>query len=167
MRWFVVPVLAVTLGGCSTSPPPDPEEPRVNPDTVPSLALLSEDSAAGPAGKLSEVVGHGGGTSCQDAIADAKARARGGSSVEEPPFDHESAIKDILNHGAYVADCGVSETVGVDVCVVIESGRAVGASVTLNPGEHGQADCVADAIRSMDFPEHELPAVARTRFDPE
>jgi hypothetical protein len=60
----------------------------------------------------------------------------------------------------------VPATATVEVCAAIMEGQAVGVTVNINPGTESQASCVADAVRRMTFPEHELVSVAHTEFLP-
>jgi hypothetical protein len=155
-------VIAGWWCGCGAGAPEASEHPRIDPGSVPSLALL------GSTGPREEASASGRGQSCEDVIDEQRQRARDGTiESEEPPGEHLEEIKGVLNGGDYLNDCDVPATATVDVCAAILEGSAVGVTVLLQPGTTPQAGCVADAIRRMSFPHHDLVSVARTSFAPD
>ena len=110
------------------------------------------------------MVGYGDGPSCEDGRSEwLSANA---ARAEEPPEEQVEAIKERLNRGTYLNDCEVAASSSVEICAAIAAGEAVGVTVTLAPGEQGQADCVAGHIRRISFSEHDDLAVATTTFKP-
>jgi hypothetical protein len=155
-------LVALTAAACGGSQN-DAKPPKVNPNSVPALALLDEESE-----RRQEVTASGDGDSCEDVINEQRRKASAGEvSGEEPPEDQAEEIKAVLNHGTYLDACDVPETTSVDVCAAIMNGAALGVSVTLDPGTNGEASCVANFVRRMEFPAHELVSVARTEFRPQ
>ncbi len=152
--------VGVVLGACSASAPPA-SETRINPDTVPSLALLSGGSRRGE-----DVSGHGAGESCEEVNQRERRRAREEGAGEEAPEEHAAEIEAVLNDGGYLSSCNVASSSSVELCVAVIHGKAEGVTVSLGPGTLEQADCIADAIRQLSFPHHDLVSVARTNFDP-
>jgi hypothetical protein len=70
----------------------------------------------------------------------------------------------ILNGGGYLNGCGLSSSMGVDVCVAVQNGRAVGVTVRTSPHNGGVAGCIAGHVRGMSFPVHPKLDVTRTHF---
>ena len=157
----VIVAAALLLVGCGASTK-DADSPEVTPETVPSLALL------GTAGRGEEASASGDGPSCEDVIDRERRRAESGDAAgEEPPVEHDDDIRATLSSGDYLNGCNVDDIAAIDVCAAIIDGRADGVTVELNPGNAGQAACVANAIRRIDFPTHHLVSVARTSFEPQ
>ena len=155
--------VAFTVGlvtsACGPAPKPEATRPAINPRSVPSLALLD---SAGDKVRKKDVEAHGKGSSCQDAIAEAKRTATGtGLDADDKAVGE---IKERLNKGSYLNDCDVPETSGVDICVGIREGKVLGVTVKLTAGEMSQAECVANGVRAMAFPSHPAFSVARTEF---
>ena len=146
-------LLAGALAGCGGSEATEPAAPE--PTYVPPT-----DHRPPP----EPIVGHGDGPSCDQGRSDWLAANTARS--EEAPDEHKEAIKEQLNRGTYLNDCSVPPSSAVKICAAIVDGAAVGVTVTLAPGEQGQADCVADSIRRMEFSEHGDLAVATTTFEP-
>jgi hypothetical protein len=154
--------LALLLGACGASHPEPEEAHEVNRDSVPSLALLDHGSE-----RREDVSSSGSGRRCEEVIDEQRRKAQNdGVSTEEPPEDHAEEIKAVLNQGNYLGSCSVPPSATVEVCAAILDGQAVGVTVNVDPGTESQASCVADAVRRMSFPEHELVSVARTEFLP-
>lgn len=152
IRRHVFLLLAV-VAGCG-----GPEEVSPPPRTAPAPGTVDERPPPEP------VVGYGDGPSCeagrQQWLGDHSA------SFQEPPEELVNAIKEQLNRGTYLNDCEVAPSSSVEICAAIAGGEALGVTVTLAPGEQGQADCVAGQIRRMEFSEHDDIAVATTTFEP-
>jgi hypothetical protein len=96
----------------------------------------------------------------------ARRKARQQEAGEEASEEHNQEIRELLSAGDFLNDCSVPETSGVELCVAVVNGAAKGVTVWMKPGTQSQANCVADRIRELSFPEHELVSVARTQFDP-
>jgi hypothetical protein len=153
---------------CGKPEPRAANDSGINPDSVPSLALLGSGTGLDRSGSLStSVSGSGGGRTCE-AVRDEeaeKARTRG-VDLEEPPDDHTEQIRAVLDAGDYLNGCDVPEAAGIELCAAILDGEARGVTVTMHPGTRADADCVADAVRRLEFPSHELVFIARTAFEP-
>jgi hypothetical protein len=150
----------LAVAACGGGPPPESEEPKISPLSVPSLDLLGSTQRG-------DASGSGDGPSCRDVINEERRRAeRGEVGGEEPPPENRDEIKELLNSGQFIGACNVPETSRVEICAAIIDGVAKGVTVTIDPGSEEQASCVANAIRRMAFPEHPLVDVARSAFEP-
>lgn len=69
----------------------------------------------------------------------------------------------IMNSGAYFSHCGVPSNVGVNICVAVQGGRAVGVTVNTTPN-HGSKACITAAVRKLNFPSHPKLDVVRVNF---
>lgn len=157
--WFIGSV-TIACNACGGGPPPEPEEPKINPTSVPSLGLLGSVERG-------DAEGTGDGPSCRDVINEERRRAeRGEIGGDEPPPENSDEIKELLNTGRFIGACNVPETARVEVCAAIIDGMAKGVTVTIDPGSQDQASCVANAIRRIAFPSHPLVEVARSAFEP-
>ena len=145
---------------CGGGPPPEPEEPKINPQSVPSLDLLGSVERG-------DAEGTGDGPSCREVINEERRRAeRGEVSGEEPPPENRDEIKELLNSGRFIGACEVPETSRVEICAAIIDGVAKGVTVKVDPGSAEEASCIANAIRRIAFPSHPLVDVARSVFEP-
>ena len=165
MRWFLVAMTTVTLVGaglgCGGEATPEPTGPhKISPTSVPSLSLLSEG------GRPQELSASGTGMSCEEVISEQRERAREQGVGDEAEESHNDEIKVALSEGHFLVSCEVPETTAVELCVAVIDGRAKGVTVTMVPGNIPMSDCVADQIRDIEFPEHDLVSVARTKFEP-
>ena len=61
----------------------------------------------------------------------------------------------------------LGSSMGVDVCVAVQNGRAVGVTVRTSPHNGGVAGCIAGHVRGMSFPVHPKLDVTRTHFAPQ
>lgn len=129
--------------------------------SVPALALLDGSTERGE-----EISSSGAGESCEAVSNAAREEARELGAGEEAGDEHNDEIRAVLNDGHFLNDCRVPETSGVELCVAVADGVAKGVTVWMKPGTTEQADCIADKIRELSFPEHDLVSVARTNFDP-
>jgi hypothetical protein len=150
-------VTVAAIAGCGGGQN-DPKEPEVNADTVPSMALLDDSD------RPEDATASGNGPSCEDVIDEQRRKAEEQGAGEEPTEEHNESIKETLSSGAYLQSCEVPEAASIDVCAAIIGGVAQGVTVKVNPGDAPTAACIADAIRRLDFPAHELVSVARTEF---
>jgi len=149
--------MAFVIVGCGGGQS-EPQQPEVNADTVPSMALLDDSD------RPEDAIASGNGPSCEDVIDEQRRKAERQGAGEEPPEEHNEEIKTTLSAGDYLQSCSVPETASIDVCAAIIEGAARGVTVKLNPGDKPTAACIADAIRRLSFPSHELVSVARTEF---
>jgi eukaryotic-like serine/threonine-protein kinase len=72
----------------------------------------------------------------------------------------------ILNRGSYLAGCPVPGSMGVNICIAVQNGRAVGVTVTTTPRSRAAEGCVAAAVRRLSFPSNPKLDVTRTTFAP-
>jgi eukaryotic-like serine/threonine-protein kinase len=70
----------------------------------------------------------------------------------------------VLNSGGYLNSCGVPSNMGVDICVAVQNGRAVGVTVRTNPSNPGIAGCIRGRVGGLSFPAHPRMDIARTSF---
>ncbi len=70
----------------------------------------------------------------------------------------------ILNDGSYLNACHSPASSAVKVCAAIRGGRAVGVSVTTNPGDDHLATCIGKALQAIAFPSSPGMDVASTTF---
>lgn len=104
-----------------------------------------------------------GGMSCEAAQAAYVEEINiGGSKV--PADITGSQYAAVLNGGGYLNGCGLPSSMGVDVCVAVQNGRAVGVTVRTTPHNGGVASCIAGHVRGMSFPVHPKLDVTRTHF---
>jgi hypothetical protein len=104
-----------------------------------------------------------GGMSCESAQAAYVEEINiGGSKV--PADITSSQYGSILNGGGYLNGCGLPSSTGVDVCVAVQNGRAVGVTVRTRPSSPGVAGCIASHVRGLSFPAHPKLDVTRTSF---
>ncbi len=158
-RWFILSVTMACIA-CGGTPPPEPDQPKINPQSVPSLDLLGSVQRG-------DAEGTGDGPSCRDVINEERRRAESGEiGGDEPPPENSDEIKELLNSGQFIGACEVPETSRVEICAAILDGAAKGVTVKIDPGSEAQASCVADAIRRIAFPSHPLVEVARSAFEP-
>jgi hypothetical protein len=145
-------------------PPPAPSEeksvplPPANEPPAPREAPAETAKPEPPAPAEPKQVASGG--SCEAAIA---------SYVEDA---NRKAPKDlgaadfgrVLNKGDYLDRCGVPTTTAVDICVAVQSGRAVGVTVNTAPSNSKLDRCLSRVLRGVSFPSHPRMDVVRTRF---
>jgi hypothetical protein len=132
---------------------------QAQPSRAASPADPTQDSP-----RLEAVQGTGSGPGCEDGRTswlDAHE-----PPDEEPPEEHAASIKEQLNRGTYLNDCNIESSAAVEICAAIAEGQVAGVTVSLDPGSVQQADCVAEKVREMSYPEHPELVVARTAFAP-
>ncbi len=160
-RTLVLAALAV-VSGCGAAPAAGPAA-RV-PEATDSASERAPVAAASGGRQVSATRG---GTSCEAARAawadDAAAR---GADAPKPPPEHDEELKNTLNRGSYLNDCGVPESADVSICAAIVDGKARGVSIAVEGGTQAQADCLADLVGKMPFPSHETMSITKTRFAP-
>ncbi len=107
-----------------------------------------------------------GGMSCEAAQAAYVEEINiGGAKV--PADITQSQYGAILNGGSYLNGCGLPSSTGVDVCVAVQNGRAVGVSVRTRPSSPAAASCIASHVRGISFPVNAKLDVTRTSFAPQ
>jgi hypothetical protein len=105
-----------------------------------------------------------GGMSCEAAQA-AYVEEINVGGAKAPADITGSQYASVLNGGSYLNGCGLPSSMGVDVCVAVQAGRAVGVSVRTKPGRNGSVErCIASHVRGMSFPSHPKLDVTRTSF---
>lgn len=76
------------------------------------------------------------------------------------------AYASVLDRGTYLASCDVPSDTGLDLCVAVQDGRAVGVTVTAMPSNLRVVACVRRALSGLAFPVSARMDVARTHFAP-
>lgn len=114
----------------------------------------------GGAGSFPTVAGGG---SCEAAIAKYQEEYTIGGGNGKPDLG-AADYGNVLNRGGYLNACGVPSNMGVDICVAVQNGRAVGVTVRTNPSNPGISGCIAGQVRGLGFPSHPRMDVARTSF---
>jgi eukaryotic-like serine/threonine-protein kinase len=112
----------------------------------------------GSAGGLPQLAG---GQSCEGAQAAyvEEIKMAGGGQADITRGQYSG----IMNSGAYFSHCGVPSNVGVNICVAVQGGRAVGVTVNTTPN-HGSKACITAAVRKLSFPSHPKLDVVRVNF---
>lgn len=105
----------------------------------------------------------GGGMSCEAAQAAYVEEIKMGATGV-PADITGSQYAAVLNGGGYLNGCGLPSSMGVDVCVAVQNGRAVGVTVRTSPHNGGVAACIAGHVRGISFPAHPKLDVTRTHF---
>lgn len=124
-----------------------------------------------PVGGGGRVLGGGGGTtpqiagggSCESAIAKYTEEYNLQGGTGKPDLG-AADYGNVLNRGGYLNACGVPSNMSVDICVAVQSGRAVGVTVRTNPSNPGISSCISGQVRGLGFPAHPRMDVARTSF---
>lgn len=98
--------------------------------------------------------------SCEQAVLDYARRTTVvlAEGVNAGPFGH------ILNRGSYFEHCAIPHSTGIDICVAVLEGRAVGVTVQTNPLSSADAECVAQSILHLTFPSSPRMDVAFTKY---
>ena len=136
----------------SLSPAPDLTSAPARPPTP----------ARPPAPAPALVAGHGL-PSCEAALAAASQDVdfSGSNRVADLPTQ---AIAAVLENGAWLSSCAIPDQTTLDVCVAIQGGRVVGASVASRPTNSALNSCVKLRASSLQFPYSPHLDLARTRF---
>jgi hypothetical protein len=104
----------------------------------------------------------GGGKSCEQAQKEyIDAAPHEGDKSKQPTAGTYGAI---LNRGSYFKHCSVPDTTTIQICTAIQNGRAVGITVRTQPVDPGPADCIAEAVLKLSFPENPRMDVTKTSF---
>lgn len=142
------------------------EDESTNVETDGALAIKGgkkkarRRSSSGAPGSIPQIAG---GQSCEAAMD---------AYNEEKSMDGEGQADitagqygRVLNSGSYFSHCGVPMSMSVSICAAVQNGKAVGVTVSTQPGDAKRASCVASAVRGLSFPSHAKLDVTRTRFD--
>ncbi len=78
-----------------------------------------------------------------------------------------SAFGDVLNAGSYLGPCDVPSSSGVQVCVAVQRGKVVGATVSVDPPDERISECVVEQLAALSFPSHPKLDIAKTSFAPQ
>ncbi|NUO53776.1 MAG: hypothetical protein HOV80_33430 [Polyangiaceae bacterium] len=102
--------------------------------------------------------------SCERAVADyVEDRTTG----PEPQRDlGSSEYGEVLNNGTFLNRCGVPDSTKVVVCVAVQNGKAVGATVTTEPSSDDINRCVRNEVAVLEYPSHPKMDLAKTTFAP-
>jgi hypothetical protein len=102
--------------------------------------------------------------SCERAIADYVEDRTGGPEPQRDlgPGEYGS----VLNNGTFLNTCGVPDSTKVVICVAVQNGKAVGATVTADPQDGAIERCVKTEVAALSYPQHPKMDIARTTFAP-
>jgi hypothetical protein len=146
-------LLVAGASACGASEPAPVREPTAAPPSD-RPAAAAPHAPSGP--------GSSDGTTCEEA-RDANVEEVG--IGERGPADLTAAdLGKVLNHGAYLHDCGVPTETHVSICVAVKAGAVLGVTVSTSPASEEQERCVAKAVRALSFPSHPKLDVVRTTF---
>jgi len=84
--------------------------------------------------------------------------------VADDSFLVREAIAHVLDNGVWIARCDIPMTTSVDLCVAIQGGKVIGASVNSRPPSAAINACVKRRAASLSFPYSARVDVARTHF---
>jgi hypothetical protein len=101
-----------------------------------------------------------GAPSCEQAVEDAAGRVPVvlAAEADGAPFAH------ILSRGSYFEHCGAPNEMGIDMCVAVVEGEAIGVTVRTRPASVEHAECVAEGILRLNFPSSPRMDVARIKY---
>src|SRR5690606_30201712 len=130
---------------------------------------IKSDKKGGSGAKGSRVVGTSGGVpqlaggqSCEGAQAAyvEEIKMAGGGQ----PDITRGQYAGIMNSGTYLSRCNVPSSVAVNICAAVQSGRAVGVTVSTTPSNKSLQSCIASQVRGLSFPSHPKLDVVRVNF---
>jgi hypothetical protein len=102
--------------------------------------------------------------SCERAIAD---YVEDRTSGPEPQSDlGPGEYGAVLNSGTFLNTCGVPDSTKVVICVAVQNGKAVGATVTSDPKHEEIERCIKGEVAALAYPSHPKMDIARTTFAP-
>ncbi|MEM9696099.1 MAG: hypothetical protein AAGA56_26380 [Myxococcota bacterium] len=104
----------------------------------------------------------GGLIGCDEAIDQNLEKMKGNPASDAD----KKAVKTALNAGRYLNSCEVEASAFVEICATITDGAVIGLGVEINPGLPAQAECVADAVKKLEFPTSTAVIRASTQFEP-
>ncbi len=113
----------------------------------------------------------GGGPSCLTVLNDFLIEQGADPLVTRPrPGERSSPTFDrsakVLGRGAYLDACDVGSGTEIEICAAVRQGRAEGVSVCLEPADAEAGDCIARAVRHLEFPTQERLDLTETTFEP-
>ncbi len=101
--------------------------------------------------------------SCEAAQARANQDVTIGADNGAPDLSRE-AIAHVLDNGVWIARCDIPMTTSVELCVAIQGGKVIGASVSSHPASTAINACVKRRAASLSFPYSARIDLARTHF---
>lgn len=101
--------------------------------------------------------------SCEAAQARANQEVKIGEGNGAPDLSRE-VIARVLDNGVWIARCDIPMTTSVDLCVAIQGGKVIGASVSSRPSSAAINACVKRRAASLTFPFSARVDLARTHF---
>jgi hypothetical protein len=104
-------------------------------------------------------------TSCEGAIAAHRQRVTSGKNLGPAKLTF-GRNRSIIENGSYLVPCRLPENLELRVCAAIQHGRAVGVTVHTSPLDRRVRDCVAQAVRELEFPPDSQLDVTRAYFSP-
>ena len=100
--------------------------------------------------------------SCERAIADYVEDRTGGREPQRDlgPGEYGS----VLNNGTFLNACGVPDSTKVVICVAVQNGKAVGATVTSDPEDPAIDRCIKTEVAALTYPSHPKMDIVRVHF---
>ena len=86
-----------------------------------------------------------------------------GAASGAPDLSRE-VIAHVLDNGVWIARCDIPMTTSVELCVAIQGGKVIGASVSSHPASTAINACVKRRAASLSFPYSARIDLARTHF---
>ena len=83
---------------------------------------------------------------------------------EAPPTTSSEKHGDVLNDGTYLRGCSVPARSSIAICAAIVHGKALGVTVRTTPASVRLGDCIALAVRALEFPNRSQMDITRTTF---
>lgn len=147
-------LMAKTLG-CQLVPPREDATQNPTRRFVPSYCC--------PTGVPPAAQPHtGGGPSCEQAMHDYLRPAGLGPPSSDSISTGQYAA--VLNRGSYFAHCPVPDSLVISICAAVRNGQAIGVTVSTRPANPRAADCIAEAVVKLAFPEDPELDVIHTQF---
>lgn len=102
--------------------------------------------------------------SCERAVADYVEDRTSGAAPQRDLGSSEYG--EVLNNGTFLNRCGVPDSTKVVVCVAVQNGKAVGATVSSEPNSDEINRCVRNEVAVLEYPSHPKMDLAKTTFAP-
>jgi hypothetical protein len=149
-RLVVASLLVASIAGCAADAPPPARvpEPAARPSPTPDPPALGQ----GPA--------HSTGMSYEDALAVAEDLSVVAGERELTDVDLSLPMR----NPAFLADCGVQDSLKIMVQVAVRDGAAFGVTVRTVPDDAKLAECIDRAVRALAWPPSKRRDSLTTRY---
>ena len=146
------------IGACGGAAAPSVKSPA---DPVVSSGTRRAAVDAAPQASLAG--GSSDGTTCEQARDQYVEEINVGGAAQAADLKAEDFAA-VLNNGSYLNPCDVPTTSKVVICAAVQSGRAVGVTVLLDPPSPSVEVCVAGQVRQLAFPTHAKMDIVNVNF---